>query len=65
MNKVSQIIGNMEKPNFPFKPQKDFYTSLGINRKRFWAIFRNETQPKLDELNAIADYFKVNIKELI
>lgn len=65
MNKVSKIIVSMEKPNFPFKPEKGFYESIGINRKRFWAIFRNETQPKLDELNAIADFFKVNIKDLI
>lgn len=65
MNKISKAINRMEKPNFPFKPDKDFYKSLGINRKRFWAIFRNETQPKLDELNAIASYFHLNVKDLV
>jgi hypothetical protein len=65
MNKISQVIQKQEKPNFPFKPEKEFYESVGIKRKRFWAIFRNETQPKLDEMNAIANYFKVTVNELI
>ncbi len=65
MNKISEVIGKMEKPNFPFKPAPDFYDLVGIKRKRFWQLFRKETSPNMNEVKAIADYFKVKPNDLI
>ncbi|MCU0393666.1 MAG: hypothetical protein MUE81_21340 [Thermoflexibacter sp.] len=65
MNKISEVIGKMEKPNFPFKPSPDFYDLVGIKRKRFWQLYRKEVSPNMDEIKAIADYFKVKPNDLI
>lgn len=65
MNKISEVIGQMEKQNFPFKPSPDFYNLVGIKRKRFWQLYRKEAQANLDEIKAIAQYFGVKPNDLI
>ncbi len=64
MNNVAKIIASITKPNFLFKPQKEFYKEIGIKQKRFWQIMRNETQPNLDELERIAKVLNVAPKDL-
>lgn len=65
MNKISEVITRMEKPNFPFKPSPDFYDLVGIKRKRFWQLYRKEVSPSIDEVRAIADFFKVKPNDLV
>lgn len=65
MNKISEVIGNMEKPNFPFKPTADFYEQIGIKRKRFWALYRKEVSPRIEEVQALSKYLGVKANELV
>lgn len=65
MNRLKQTIEGMERPNFPFKPQKEFYHKLGIGRKRFWQIMRNEAQPNITEMESIAKYFGIDKTDLL
>ncbi|PKP22711.1 MAG: hypothetical protein CVU05_02730 [Bacteroidetes bacterium HGW-Bacteroidetes-21] len=64
-NKIHDFIKSMEKKNFPFKPDTDFYNKVGIKRKRWAMILRSEVSPTVKEVNAIAKYFNVQITELI
>ncbi len=66
MSKISEIIKQFERPNFPFKPEKDFYKAVGVSKKRFWQIYKGEaSNVQVIELQRIADYFKVNLTELL
>ncbi len=65
MNELKQVIEEMSRPNFPFKPEQEFYKKIGIGRKRFWQIFRNEKQPTIDEMESIANYFGFSAKDLL
>ena len=50
---------------FGFKPQREFYNSIGINQKRFGMLCRDQVSPTLQELKAVCDYFSADIKEFI
>lgn len=65
MNRLKQVIEGLERPNFPFKPQKSLYKTLKIGRRRFWQIMRNETQPTIDEMENIAQYFGIDKTDLL
>ncbi len=65
MNNIEKVINSIAKPNFPFKPQREFYEEIAINQKRFWQIIRNEVQPNLDEIERIAKVLNVAPKDLI
>lgn len=66
MSKLSEIIKQMELPNFPFVPDKDFYKSIGISKKRFWQIYKDEAKNvQVIELKKIADFFKIDFKTLV
>ncbi|HBS87730.1 MAG TPA: hypothetical protein DEA97_14300 [Bacteroidales bacterium] len=65
MEKLHEIIQKNERKNFPFVPDKDFYNVVQINAKRWAKIYRNEVSPTLDEAKRIADFFNVEITELI
>jgi hypothetical protein len=65
MNKIYKLIQSQERKNFPFKPSPEFYNSIGIKRKRWAQILRNEVSPTIIEVENIANYFKVQVSELI
>jgi len=63
--KINEIIESMETEVLKFVPNEEFYKSIGINRKRWGMIFKHSTIPTLPELQKIANYFKVDITELV
>lgn len=65
MNKISEIIGKLEKPNFPFRPNKQFYKEIEIGHKRFWAVYKKKSNPSIEEVQKIANYFNFNPNDLI
>ena len=64
-NKLATIIKQRETNAFRFKPNKAFFSEIGISQKRFGQLIRNEKEALPSELKAIADYFKVAITDLI
>jgi len=42
-NKIQVVIAKKEKPYFPFKPSLQWFKEMGIGRKRFNQILRNQT----------------------
>ena len=65
MNKIIETIKQKEKSNFPFKPDREFYTIVNINRKRWGQIYRGEISPTIPEVKAIARFFDVPVTDLI
>jgi hypothetical protein len=65
MNNIEKLIRQRETDGFRFKPGREFYKKIGIRQKRFWMLVRNETEPTVAELKAIAGFFNVNFYELI
>ncbi len=65
MNKIEKIIKGKEHGCFVFKPDREFYSMVGINRKRFGQIYRGEISPTVTEAKALANYFNVEVTELI
>lgn len=65
MNRLKKFIEGLERPNFPFKPQRAFYDTVGIGQKRFWQIMRNDKQPTFDEAESLANYFGIQAKDLL
>ncbi|MBW6536603.1 MAG: helix-turn-helix transcriptional regulator [Mariniphaga sp.] len=65
MNKIEKIIKSKEHGCFVFKPDREFYNMVGINRKRFGQIYRGEISPTVTEAKALANYFQVEVTELI
>lgn len=65
MNKIAEIISEKETEGFRFSPTKEFYHKIGIGRKRFGQLLRNEKPADLSELERIAKYFEVSTKDLI
>lgn len=64
--RLAEIIKKLERPNFPFKPEKDFYKEIGISKKRFWQIYKDEADNlQVSELQRLADYYKVDLKDLL
>ncbi|GAB3167555.1 helix-turn-helix domain-containing protein [Telluribacter humicola] len=62
---ISQIIGSALPPNVEFKPRKNFYQQIGINKHRFAKIMRDEIDPTRSELHSIATYFKISADQLL
>lgn len=65
MLNIKHIIKDKETEAFKFSPSILFYHKVGIGRKRFWQLYRNEKSPTLDELQALSDYFNVPTERLI
>jgi hypothetical protein len=65
MEKIKPIIKSKERKCFLFCPNKSFYDAVNINQKRWGQIYRGQTAPTLPEAKAIADYFEVEVTELI
>lgn len=62
---IQELISIKEDNAFRFKPNMSFFKEIGINRKRFYQILKKETDPTVQELKQIANFFKVPINELI
>ena len=65
MNRIKEIIKSKETFAFQFRPSKRFYEHIQINRKRFGMLLRNEKEPTIGEIQRLADYFGVDLMELI
>ena len=65
MKTIRTIIGLKENDVFRFKPTPSFYREIGINQKRWGQIYRGEIEPVVSELKRIAEYFEVDVTELI
>lgn len=65
MEKIINIIRSKEQNSFKFCPDHNFYIAVKINQKRWGQIIRGEYSPTIDELKSIANYFEVEITELI
>jgi transcriptional regulator with XRE-family HTH domain len=65
MNAIADIIRQKETKAFKFKPNPEFYQSIGINRKRWAQLYRGEKEPTVPELQRIAKYFDTPISELL
>lgn len=67
MNKIELTIKEFEKKfSIHFKPTQDFYKRVGIGRKRFAQLLKNEVSVTIEELHKLKEYFQLeNITELI
>ena len=58
MNKIEKTIKEFEiKFSIQFKPTQAFYMRIGIGRKRFAQLVRNEVSATIEELTGLKDYF--------
>jgi hypothetical protein len=65
MNKIANVINSLGNGKLKFVPDKTFYETVGIGRKRWAQLLRNEKPANIDELYKIAKYFGVSFNELI
>lgn len=65
MTKIEEIIKKKEDGKFVFKPDRIFYDTVKINQKRWGQILRGEVDPTITELKSIAQYFEVNVIQLL
>ncbi len=59
------IIGHEAATKAIFKPTKDFYESVGINRIRFWQLVKGKKEPFASEILTLSKYFNVSPSQLI
>jgi len=52
-------------PQVVFRPNREFYKTTGIGRKRFGALYRGEKSPLLSELEAIAQALGKRVTDFI
>lgn len=62
---ISDLIQEVLPANMQFKPTKEFYQSVGINKHRFSKILKGEIQPQRDELVALSNHFNICPSKLI
>jgi hypothetical protein len=62
---IRELIDEALPANMQFKPTKDFYQEVGINKHRFSKILRGEIQPQRNELHAIAGHFHIPVHKLL
>lgn len=67
MNKLHEVIAQREQNLYPFvfRPKNDWFKALGISKKRFYAIAKNQVSPTIEELQKIGQTLHVPIQELI
>jgi len=63
--KVKEFINSKENQFFKFKPDVEFYKTVGINRKRFGMILSGKLEPKSNELENIAKFFNCKVADLV
>jgi hypothetical protein len=64
-NRIHKVIQLNESKGLKFKPSHQYFKSIGINKHLFHKIIRNEKQPDLTQLGAIASSLGVTPIELI
>ena len=64
-NRIQQVIESNESKGLKFKPSHQYFKSIGINKHLFHKIVRNEKQPDLSQLGAIANSLGVTPMDLI
>ena len=62
---ILDLIREALPANMQFKPTKDFYQNVGINKHRFSKILKGEIQPQRAELQAIASHFNIPANKLL
>lgn len=60
---IIQILN--AKAKHGFIPTATFYNRVGVRRKRWAMLCRNEISPTLEELKSVGSYFEADIKEFI
>lgn len=65
MQKIEEIIKHREEQGFRLVKNTHFYSKVGINRRRWEQLMRNEKDPTVGELRRIAKFFGVSINDLI
>lgn len=63
-NLIRELIDNKRVGTATWRPSMNDLRMMGIPRRRFGQILRNEQQPTLTELFAIAKFLDVNPKDL-
>ena len=61
---IIDLIQEALPTNMQFKPTKDFYKKVGINKHRFSKILRGEIQPHRTEIQSIAGHFHIPVHKL-
>jgi hypothetical protein len=46
-----------------FTPNRAFYKKVNVTQKRYWAIYRGESQMTDDEYLRFADFFKISLHD--
>lgn len=65
MKSLFHLINNKGEKGFRFIPDREFYNTVSINRKRWGQLYRGEKEPTVSELKAIAKYFEFEINQII
>ena len=62
---MALIVAEFElKEKLTFKPTLAFFEHIGIGRKRYHQLMRNDRDITFQEMESLANYFKVNVLEL-
>lgn len=48
-----------------FKPSREFYIEIGINRIRFWQLVHGKKELLNSESKRLADYFNISVLQLM
>lgn len=59
---IGRLVKSIVGKDATFKPKREFYDKVKIRQKRFWQLMRGEVSPTIDEIQAVAKYFKRNIR---
>jgi hypothetical protein len=63
-NQKSKISRTIEGESMlVFKPNKAFYETTKINKKRWSQIYKGEKSPIMEEIEALANYFKIPVQQ--
>ena len=60
-NMLSHIINDPEL----FKPNVRFYERVGINKKRWAIMYNGYESPKITEIVALSDYFRIPLDTML
>ena len=64
INHIKTVIDSRKVGTASWRPSMHDLKQMGINKKRFGQILRNEQQPTLTELVSVAEFLNVNPKDL-
>lgn len=65
INRLNIVINDYEaEKKTPFKPSHEFCKFIGIGKRRFHQLIRNEKPLMFDEMQRLSEYFDVHILEL-